>query len=175
LRDCVVGRSPGVRAQRHYCDGGGVPEAALENLGRYEGVGVYYGATHVEALLCSGEEVAIVGGGNSAGQAAVFLSGHARHVHLLVRSAGLSDTMSRYLIRRIEESPSITLRPYTQVQALHGNGHLGRLEWRNSELGVTEVRHIHHLYLMTGASPNRPGCRVASHSTTSSLSRRARI
>jgi thioredoxin reductase (NADPH) len=126
----------------------------LENLGRYEGVGVYYGATNVEAQLCGGEEVAIVGGGNSAGQAAVFLSGHARHVHLLVRGAGLSDTMSRYLIRRIEESPLITLRPHTEVQALHGNGRLERLEWRNSELGVTEVRPIHHLYLMTGASPN---------------------
>jgi thioredoxin reductase (NADPH) len=92
-------------------------------------------------------------GGNSAGQAAVFLSGHARHVHLLVRSAGLSDTMSRYLIRQIKESPSIILRPHTQVQALHGNGHLERLECRNSEWGVTEVRHIPHLYLMTGASP----------------------
>jgi thioredoxin reductase (NADPH) len=126
----------------------------LERLAQFEGAGIYYGATHVEAQLSSGQEVAVVGGGNSAGQAAVFLSARARHVHLLVRSAGLSETMSRYLIRRIEESPAITLRTHTQIQALRGNGRLESIEWWNSDTGAKEVREIQHLYLMTGACPN---------------------
>ena len=83
----------------------------LKNLSRFEGAGVYYGATFVEAQLCGGEEVIVVGGGNSAGQAAVFLAQTAKRVHMLVRSAGLADNMSRYLIRRIENSPTIVLRP----------------------------------------------------------------
>ena len=81
----------------------------LENLSRFEGAGVYYGATFVEAQLCGGEEVIVVGGGNSAGQAAVFLAETTKRVHILVRSAGLAASMSRYLIRRIEESPTITV------------------------------------------------------------------
>ena len=83
---------------------------SLENLSQFEGAGVYYGATFVEAQLCSGEEVIVVGGGNSAGQAAVFLAQTARRVHMLVRSDGLAESMSRYLIRRIEENPAIVLR-----------------------------------------------------------------
>jgi thioredoxin reductase (NADPH) len=126
----------------------------LPNLEQYEGNGIYYGATHVEAQLCKGQEVAIVGGGNSAGQAAIFLSGSAKHVHLLVRGAGLSETMSRYLIRRIEDSPDITLHAHTQIEALGGDGQLESLRWRNDQTGVVEERDIHHLYLMTGASPN---------------------
>src|SRR6185369_5558597 len=85
----------------------------VENLSRFEGAGVYYGATFIEAQLCSGEEVIVVGGGNSAGQAAVFLAQTARKVHMLIRSGGLAETMSRYLIRRIEESPAIELRTRT--------------------------------------------------------------
>lgn len=126
----------------------------VQNLEQFEGVGVYYGATHVEAQLCGGQEVVIVGGGNSAGQAAVFLSAWARHVHLIVRGSGLSDTMSCYLIRRIQESPLITLRPHTEIEALNGNGHLETVQWRNSVTGATELREIRHLYVMTGASPN---------------------
>ena len=83
---------------------------ALDNLSQFEGAGVYYGATFMEAQLCGGEEVIVVGGGNSAGQAAVFLAQTAERVHMLVRSGGLADTMSRYLIRRIEETPAIELR-----------------------------------------------------------------
>lgn len=126
----------------------------LPDLGRFEGVGVYYSATHVEAQLCGGEEIVVVGGGNSAGQAAVFLSGHASHVHLLVRGPGLSETMSRYLIRRIEESQSITLRPFTEITALSGNGHLEKLTWRNSNIDKTEEYPIRHVFLMTGAVPS---------------------
>lgn len=82
----------------------------LEELAQFEGAGVYYGATFVEAQLCGGEEVIVVGGGNSAGQAAMFLSQTASRVHILVRSGGLAASMSRYLIRRIEETPTIVLR-----------------------------------------------------------------
>lgn len=126
----------------------------LPNLARYEGVGIYYGATNVEAQLCRDEEIVIVGGGNSAGQAAVFLSESVRHVHLLVRGPGLSDTMSRYLIRRIEDSPAITLRPFTEITAITGNGHLQRVCWRDTKSNATEEHQIHHLFSMTGASPN---------------------
>jgi thioredoxin reductase (NADPH) len=127
---------------------------AVPELGRFEGNGVYYGATHVEAQLCDGEEIAVVGGGNSAGQAAVFLSGIAKHVHLLVRGAGLVDSMSRYLIGRIEESAAITLRPYTQIEALEGDGRLQRVWWRSAKASDRERRDIRHVFSMTGADAN---------------------
>ena len=127
---------------------------AVPDLGRFEGVGVYYGATRVEAQFCGGEEIAVVGGGNSAGQAAVFLSGIARHVHLLVRGAGLADSMSRYLIRRIEESPAITFRPHTQIESLEGDGRLERVWWRSVDAAARECRDIRHVFSMTGADAN---------------------
>jgi thioredoxin reductase (NADPH) len=126
----------------------------LENLSRFEGAGVYYGATFLEAQLCGGEEVVVVGGGNSAGQAAVFLAGTTKRVHLLVRSAGLADTMSRYLIRRIEETATIVLRPRTEIVALEGGDHLESVRWRSSETGQTDEHKIRHVFIMTGAAPN---------------------
>ncbi len=126
----------------------------LPELARFEGVGVYYSATNVEAQLCEGDEIVIVGGGNSAGQAAIFLSGHASHVHLLVRGRGLSETMSRYLIRRIEDSRSITLKPFTEITALSGNGHLEKVCWHNSQNRESEEHPIRHVFLMTGAVPS---------------------
>jgi thioredoxin reductase (NADPH) len=126
----------------------------LENLSRFEGAGIYYGATFVEAQLCGGEEVIVVGGGNSAGQAAVFLAQTTQRVHLLVRSPGLSDTMSRYLIRRIEETPTITLRPRTEIAALEGGDHLESVSWRNRDTGQTEEHKIRHVFIMAGAAPN---------------------
>ncbi|MDX6530430.1 MAG: thioredoxin reductase [Blastocatellia bacterium] len=126
----------------------------LENLSKFEGAGVYYGATHLEAQLCGGEEVIVVGGGNSAGQAAVFLAQTTRRVYMLVRSDGLAKTMSRYLIRRIEETPNIELHTNTEVVALAGNDHLERATWRNNKTGRTESRDIAHLFSMTGAVPN---------------------
>jgi len=96
----------------------------LKNLSRFEGVGVYYAATSVEAKLCDREEVIVVGGGNSAGQAAVFLAQTAKRVHMLVRSTGLVASMSRYLIRRIENTPTIILRPQTEIVAVEGSDHL---------------------------------------------------
>jgi thioredoxin reductase (NADPH) len=126
----------------------------IPNLSQFEGVGIYYCATRLEAQLCSNEEIVVVGGGNSAGQAAVFLSGIAKHVHVLVRGPNLADSMSRYLIRRIEDSPSITLRTRTQIVSLEGNGHLEHLAWENLESGAKETRDVRHIFSMTGAIPN---------------------
>jgi thioredoxin reductase (NADPH) len=124
------------------------------DLMRFEGVGVYYGATFIEAQLCSEEEVIVVGGGNSAGQAAVFLSETAKQVHVLVRSSGLAETMSRYLIRRIEDSPKITLHTFTEIERVQGGDHVERVEWRNKQAGKSETHDIRHIFVMTGANPN---------------------
>ncbi|HKQ53902.1 MAG TPA: FAD-dependent oxidoreductase, partial [Pyrinomonadaceae bacterium] len=127
---------------------------ALDNLPQFEGVGVYYGATPMEAQLCVGDDVVVVGGGNSAGQAATFLAQTARRVHVLVRSNGLAESMSRYLIRRLEESPTIDLRTQTEIVGLEGNGHLERVKWRDNQTGHVETRDIKHVFMMTGAIPN---------------------
>jgi thioredoxin reductase (NADPH) len=127
---------------------------ALENLSRFEGTGVYYGATFLEAQVCRGDEVIVVGGGNSAGQAAVYLADIARHVHMLVRSDGLSESMSRYLIRRIEAHPAITLRTNTEIVELAGGDHLEEVSWRNNRSGAVERRRIRHVFSMMGGDPN---------------------
>ena len=126
----------------------------LENLSQFEGAGVYYGATFVERQLCGGEEVIVVGGGNSAGQAAVFLAQTTKRVYILVRSAGLASSMSRYLIHRIEESPNVTVKPYTEIISLEGNDHLNSVSWRNSQSGHVEKHGIKRIFVMTGADPN---------------------
>ncbi len=127
---------------------------ALENLSQFEGAGVYYGATPMEAQLCVGEEVIVVGGGNSAGQAAVFLAQSARRVQILVRGDGLADTMSRYLVRRIEDNPAITLRAHAEIIALEGDRHVERVRSRDDLTGSLEVSDIRHVFVMTGAVPN---------------------
>ena len=127
---------------------------ALENLSQFEGAGVYYGATHLESQMCDGEDVIVVGGGNSAGQAAVFMAQTARHVYMLVRSDGLAQTMSRYLIRRIEESPNITLLTNTEITSLAGSDRLETVEWRNNKTGDVENHSITALFSMIGAVPN---------------------
>jgi len=127
---------------------------ALPELARFEGAGVMYSATHVEAQVCTGEEIAIVGGGNSAGQAAVFLSMGCAAVNVLVRGAGLAESMSRYLIQRIEDSANIVLRTRTEIVGLEGAAGLERVRWRQLDTGVTETRKIRHVFLMTGADPN---------------------
>jgi len=126
----------------------------IENLKQFEGAGVYYAATRMEAQLCAGEEIVIVGGGNSAGQAAVFLAQTSRHVHILVRGDALADTMSRYLIRRIEDSPAITLHARTEIAAVEGDAHLERIHWSSRGSGATEPHDIRHVFMMTGAVPN---------------------
>jgi thioredoxin reductase (NADPH) len=124
----------------------------IENLANFEGVGVYYGATFIESQLCGHEEVIVIGGGNSAGQAAVFLSETASKVHMLVRTNRLSDTMSRYLIQRIEENPKIDLRYGTELVALQGDTHLEGVTWHDKS-GATESHPIRHVFVMAGASP----------------------
>jgi thioredoxin reductase (NADPH) len=120
---------------------------------RYEGVGIYHGATEIEGRLCEDQEVVVVGGANSAGQAAVFLASRAKHVHILVRGAGLVETMSRYLIRRIEENPKITLWPHAEIVGLDGDDRLRVVQWRQRDKPV-ETRNIEHVFLMIGAEPN---------------------
>ena len=123
-------------------------------MSRFEGAGVYYGATHLEAQLCGDEDVIVVGGGNSAGQAAVFLAQTTRRVFMLVRADGLSETMSRYLIRRIEESPTIDLRTHSEVISLEGSDHLELVQWRDNKTGNVETHKVSALFSMIGAVPN---------------------
>ena len=127
---------------------------SIDNASQFEGAGVYYGATFVESQLCCDEEVIVVGGGNSAGQAAAFLAQTSKCVHMLVRSDGLAASMSRYLIRRIEENPAINLPKCTEIVSLEGKEHLERVAWRDNRTGKIEMRNIRHIFVMTGAVPN---------------------
>jgi thioredoxin reductase (NADPH) len=136
---------------------------SLDNLHEFEGNGVYYGATYIESQLCGDDEVAVVGGGNSAGQASVFLSQSASVVHMLVRSSELRTTMSRYLIQRLTENPRIQLHFTTEITKLEGDGHLDRITWVDKSTGQTSTHRIPHLFVMTGASPRTDwlrGCLV---------------
>jgi thioredoxin reductase (NADPH) len=128
---------------------------AIANLKAFEGRGVSYWASPIEAKMCAGEEVALVGGGNSAGQAAVFLSGHARKVWILVRGSGLADSMSKYLIDRIAATETIELLPRTEISALEGSREAGltSVRWRNRDTGREESRPIRHVFLFVGADP----------------------
>jgi thioredoxin reductase (NADPH) len=125
----------------------------IDNLKKFEGQGIYYGATYIEAQLCGKDDSIVVGGGNSAGQAAVYLSQTAGKVHMLVRSNQLSDTMSRYLIQRIEENPAIEVHYHTEIIALDGDAQLERVTWRDKNTGETSTHDIRHLFIMAGASP----------------------
>jgi thioredoxin reductase (NADPH) len=123
------------------------------NLERYEGQGIYYAATFMEAQLCTGEEVIVIGGANSAGQAAVFLAETAQKVYMLVRGKQLSDTMSRYLIRRIVENPKIEIHFQTEIVGLEGDSHLERVSWADRAAGKESTHDIRHVFIMAGASP----------------------
>lgn len=127
----------------------------LDDLERFEGSGIHYAATAVEAALCEGEEAAVVGGGNSSGQAVVFLSRRASHVHVLVRSASLAASMSQYLVSRIEAAPErITVHVNTEITALEGGRYLEKVTWTNRLSGVSQTRRISNVFLMLGAVPN---------------------
>jgi thioredoxin reductase (NADPH) len=134
----------------------------IANLSRFLGRGIYYAATHLEAKLCVDEDIVVVGGGNSAGQAAVFLSSSCRHVHMLVRSDGLAESMSQYLIQRVEGTSNISLHTRTRLTALEGSDRLERVSWTRRE-GELETSDLRHVFLMTGAQPNTgwlQGCLV---------------
>jgi thioredoxin reductase (NADPH) len=125
----------------------------IENLPKFEGQGIYYGATYIEAQLCGKQDAIVVGGGNSAGQAAVYLSQTASKVHMLVRSGQLSDTMSRYLIQRIEENPAIEVHYHTEIVGLEGDTQLERVTWRDNQTGETSTHDIRYVFIMAGGSP----------------------
>jgi thioredoxin reductase (NADPH) len=127
---------------------------AVAGLARFEGRGVFYQASFMEAQLCRDREVVVIGGGNSAGQAAVFLARHVRHVHMLVRGEGLAATMSRYLIQRIESLPNLTFHPRTELVSLAGDEELESVAWRDAATGEVEERAIGHVFVFIGAVPN---------------------
>ncbi len=144
VKSCAVVVATGARYRK----------LALENYDKYEGQGIHYAATALEAQLCGGEEVIVVGGGNSAGQATMYLSRTVAHVHVLVRGAGLAATMSDYLVQRIESSANITVYPYTEVTALNGDTLLRRVTWTNRNTGESESKSVGNLFVMIGAEPN---------------------
>ncbi|MDP8999323.1 MAG: FAD-dependent oxidoreductase [Myxococcota bacterium] len=127
---------------------------ALPELGRFEGAGVFYSATHLESQMCENEDVVVVGGGNSAGQAAVFLSQAAKRVYMLVRGKSLAESMSQYLIQRIENGPNVSLRTRTEIVRLEGADRLEGIRWQHVETGQEETHPIRNLFVMTGADPN---------------------
>ncbi|MCY1078435.1 FAD-dependent oxidoreductase [Archangium lansingense] len=126
----------------------------VPQLERFEGQGIHYAATAMEAQLCTGEEVVVVGGGNSAGQAAVFLSRTVARVHVLVRGRGLAATMSDYLVQRIHSSPRITLHTRTELTALDGDTLLREVTWINRDTGEVSTHRIGNVFVMIGAEPN---------------------
>ncbi len=128
---------------------------AVPGLSEFEGRGVWYWASALEAKMCANSEVVLVGGGNSAGQAAVFLAEHATNVYVLIRGPGLAASMSRYLIDRIDATPNIKLRPHTELTQLHGDrsGGLSAVSWRDKRTGVVETQSIRHVFLFAGADP----------------------
>ncbi len=153
----AVETSDGARIQtRNIVIATGVQYRKLDvaKLDQFECAGVYYGATEIERQLCCDEDVAVIGGANSAGQAAVFLSKSCTRVHVLIRGDGLAATMSRYLARRIEETSNIVLHPHTEIAELTGEDHLESVRWRNNQTGESEQHEIRHVFVMTGGAPN---------------------
>lgn len=127
---------------------------SVENYSQFENHGIYYAATAMESLLCRDKEVIVVGGGNSAGQAAVYLSGIAKHVHHIVRGKSLANTMSQYLISRIESSSRITLYTDSEIVNLEGGSSLESVAWINRRSGDLTVQRIGNVFVMIGAEPN---------------------
>jgi thioredoxin reductase (NADPH) len=125
----------------------------IEEADAFTGRGIYYNATYMEAQLCDSEEVAVVGGGNSAGQAAIFLAQRSSKVNLLVRSGKLSESMSQYLVARIDAHPKIEVHYRTQIVGVRGAGHLEGVEWKDDSSGLNETKRIRHVFVMAGAAP----------------------
>jgi thioredoxin reductase (NADPH) len=127
---------------------------SVKNHSNFENRGVYYAATAMESLLCREREIIIIGGGNSAGQAAVFLSGVAKHVHHIIRGTSLESTMSQYLISRIDRSTHITLHTDSEIETLEGNLNLESVTWTNRKTGEKITRPVASVFVMIGAEPN---------------------
>jgi thioredoxin reductase (NADPH) len=125
----------------------------IEGLATFEGGGVHYGASYIEGQFCNGKDIAIVGGGNSAGQAAVYLSDHARKVSVLVRGEGLAESMSDYLIRRIDRAENVELLPCTEVVRIEGDDRVSALVIRDIRDGETRRLEASHLFIFIGAQP----------------------
>ena len=145
--DVVTARAVVIATGAHY------RKLDVENARRFEGLGIHYAATAVEAAFCLNEEVAIVGAGNSAGQAAMYLSGRTKRVHLIVRGPDLRHSMSEYLVRRIEASSRVTVHLRTQITALGGERYLEQVTWTDAD-GAAETRAIGNVFLMLEATPN---------------------
>jgi thioredoxin reductase (NADPH) len=126
----------------------------VEGFEKFEGQGIYYAATAMEADLCRNAEVVVVGGGNSAGQAAIFLAGSVKHVYIVVRGAGLAATMSDYLVQRIESSAHISLHPHCEITALEGEPALAGASWRDRRSGAQTSQPVTAIFAMIGAEPN---------------------
>jgi len=125
----------------------------IDALTRFEGRGVWYWASPIEARICSRQTVVIVGGGNSAGQAAVFLANHAAKVIMLIRGPGLAATMSRYLIDRIQGTANIELQPHQELKELEGGDSLEAVSWRDRRNGQERRLALQHLFMFIGAEP----------------------
>jgi thioredoxin reductase (NADPH) len=125
----------------------------VPNLDKFEMEGIHYSATALEARVCTEEDVIVVGGGNSAGQAAVFLTSYAKHVHILIRAGELASTMSEYLVQRIDSSRHITLHPYTEIVELRGRERLESVLWKNRKTGEQQELAIRNVFVMIGADP----------------------
>jgi thioredoxin reductase (NADPH) len=143
----VAARAVVIATGAHY------RKLSVDGLERFEGAGIHYSTTPIDVLPCVGQPVVIVGGGNSAGQAAMFLSARASHVHMLIRGAQLSSTMSDYLVQRIQASKAITLRPCTEVVSVEGNTHLSAITWQSRATGERTRVETEHLFVMIGADP----------------------
>ncbi len=126
----------------------------IANLKQFEGNGIYYAATFMESQLCGSDEVIVIGGGNSAGQAAVFVAETAHRVHMLIRGKALSETMSRYLIQRITQHPVIEVHFETELMSLEGDSRLERVTWLDRSSGERTTSEIRHVFVMAGASPH---------------------
>ncbi len=144
----ILARSVVVASGARYC------KLSVPGYAQFEGNGIHYAATAIEANLCALEEFVVIGGGNSAGQAAMFLSRIAKHVHMLVRGPGLAATMSDYLVQRIHDTASITLHTQTEITSVEGDARLRRVVWRNRSSGIEETRTIAAVFVMIGAEPN---------------------
>ena len=145
--DCLKARSVIIACGVQY------RKLPLDRLEDFEGAGIYYAATELEARFCKDTDVYIVGGGNSAGQAAMFMSRYANHVYLLIRGDGLADSMSQYLLQRLETDKKITILTHTEVEELHGDDALSAITVINNQSQETEKRETKALFLMIGAAP----------------------